>query len=127
MAGLEVRVARDRFADLLVVDEALLDQHAPEPAAALLLLLECDLQLVLRNRLLRDEDVAEADLFPASHGRAPYEGGAVHIIRFSALRQTTTMPGSSSEQSAMQSFASQADLKPKKITFQKLSKNAYAF
>jgi glyoxylase-like metal-dependent hydrolase (beta-lactamase superfamily II) len=31
------------------------------------------------------------------------------------------------ERSAMRAFASQADLKPKKITFRRLSKNAYAF
>ena len=88
---LDVQLPRDRLADLLVVDEALLDKHAPEPAAALFLLLERDPQLLLRNRLLCDEDVAEADLFRASHGGAPYEGGAAHIIRFYVLRQTTTI------------------------------------
>jgi hypothetical protein len=37
--------------------------------------------------------------------------GAAHIIRFSDSRQTTTMART------MKSFASQADLKPKRITF----------
>jgi hypothetical protein len=60
---------------------------AAELAAALLLLLERDPQLVLRDRLMRDEHFAEADLFRASHCKTPHESGGGHYppIRRAAL------------------------------------------
>src|SRR6185503_6341735 len=63
----DVELPRHRLADLLVAGEALLDQHAPEPPARLLLLLQREAQLLLRDDLLGDQQVAEANLFWASH------------------------------------------------------------
>jgi hypothetical protein len=77
----DVQLLGNRLADLLVIDEAQLDADAAELAAALLLLLERDAQLILRDRLLCDEHVAEADFFRASHDEAPSRGGAGHYPR----------------------------------------------
>src|SRR3989337_1330887 len=69
--------------------------------------------------------------------RRIFSGRPMAVLRTKAARSTLSafppcgkpLPcrDLQANQGAMQSFASQADLKPKKITFQKLSKNAYAF
>ncbi len=79
----DVELTRDRLADLLFVDEALLDQHPPQPPAGLLLLLERDLELVGRDDVLRDERIAEPYFFWPSH-RLPFPPRA--IIPFATRR-----------------------------------------
>ena len=66
-----IELARQGLADLVFADKRRLDQHATEPAPAALLQLQRFAQLLLRNSLVLDKKVTDADFFWFRHCR-PY-------------------------------------------------------
>ena len=63
----DLQLPRERAADLLLGDEAGLDEHAAELAPAALLLVERGLELVLGQQLLLEQNLAQPDFFRSTH------------------------------------------------------------
>src|SRR5262245_54385391 len=63
----DVELARKPLADLVFGDEAVLDQNAAELAPAAALLVQADLQLLLRDELLLYQRLAEPEFFRSTH------------------------------------------------------------
>ena len=67
----DVELFRQGFGNLVLGDEAVFHQHAPEFAPRALLVVQGDLELPLRDQLLLDQHLTQTDFFRTPHHSIP--------------------------------------------------------